>query len=83
MVLTDVSMPGMDGVALIEALRKLEPGLSVIAASGRGSSGKSAELEELEIDAFLAKPYTAETLIAALHELLSPKGRILTEPPLR
>ena len=47
-VLTDVSMPGMDGVVLIEALRNMGPGLSVISTSGRGSSGKSAEFGELE-----------------------------------
>ena len=72
-VLTDVSMPGMDGVALIGVLSKMEPGVKVIAASGRGSGEKPTEWKAVGIDTFLAKPYTAETLITALHDLLAPK----------
>src|SRR5439155_7766828 len=72
-VLTDVSMPVMDGVALIGALSKMEPGVKVIAASGRGSGEKPTDWKAVGIDTFLAKPYTAENLIAALHDLLAPK----------
>jgi len=71
-VLTDVSMPGMDGVALVRLLRKMEPGLKVIAASGRGSGGRATEFKALGINRFLTKPYATEELMAALHELLKP-----------
>ena len=70
-VLTDVSMPVMDGVALVRVLRKIEPGVKVIAASGRGSGGKVTELKRLGIHTFLTKPYTAENLMKVLHELLA------------
>jgi CheY-like chemotaxis protein len=69
-VLTDVSMPVMDGIALVRVLRKMEPGLIVIAASGRGSDGKASELKTLGIHKFLTKPYAAEKLMLALQELL-------------
>src|SRR5207244_209039 len=72
-VLTDVSMPGMDGVALVQALRKIEPGVKVIAASGRGSGGRGADLKAVGINKFLTKPYAAEKLMAVLHELLTSK----------
>ena len=65
-VLTDVSMPVMDGVALVRVLRKMEPGLNVIAASGRGSGGKASDMKVLGIEKFLAKPYAAEKLMKAL-----------------
>jgi CheY-like chemotaxis protein len=72
-VLTDVSMPVMDGVALIRELAKMRPDVKVIAASGRGSGGQGSDLRELGIRTVLAKPYTAESLITALHEVLTPK----------
>ena len=72
-VLTDVSMPVMDGVTLIRVLRKMEPGVNVIAASGRGSGGKAFELKTLGIHKFLTKPYAAEKLMLALRELLPRK----------
>ena len=72
-VLTDVSMPVMDGVALVRVLRKMEPELNVIAASGRGSGGKASDLKTLGINKFLTKPYAAEKLMMALQELLVTK----------
>jgi len=74
LVLTDIMMPGMDGVALIQALRNLVPGLKIIASSGLGSDWggdfRPAELESLGIEAFLSKPYSAEKLLTALRDAL-------------
>jgi signal transduction histidine kinase len=36
LVLTDLAMPFMDGVALIRTLQKMKPGVRVIASTGRG-----------------------------------------------
>jgi hypothetical protein len=49
----------------------MSPGLNVIAASGRGSGGKSTEMKTLGVETFLVKPYTTEKLMKALLELLS------------
>jgi CheY-like chemotaxis protein len=70
LVLTDIMMPFMDGVALIRALRKLDPRIKVIASSGLGQADKMAELKNLSVKNFLAKPYTAEKLLVTLQELL-------------
>lgn len=67
-VLTDLMMPFMDGAATIRALRKLNPGLRVIAASGLSGSVRNAE--EVKVDAFLAKPYTVEKLLRAIRKVL-------------
>ena len=65
-VLTDMAMPFMDGAATIRALRKLNPTLPIIAASGL----PPAETDSLDVNAFLAKPYTAEKLLTTLAEIL-------------
>ncbi|HEX4629378.1 MAG TPA: response regulator [Chthoniobacterales bacterium] len=71
LVLTDLSMPVMDGIALIRTLRKMKPDIPVIASTGRGGQEQhSQELEELNIHACLTKPYNKETLLSTLHDAL-------------
>ncbi len=74
LVLTDIMMPILDGVALVRALKKLDPRVKVIASSGISSSGgrldRAAELEALEVRAFLSKPYTAEKMLRLFEEML-------------
>jgi PAS domain S-box-containing protein len=70
-VVTDMMMPMMDGPATIQILRKLNPKLPIIAASGLSASSQIAKVTSLEVKRFLAKPYTAETLLTALNEILS------------
>jgi hypothetical protein len=73
-LVTDVMMPGMDGVGLIRELRKTHPRLKIIASSSleteQGGSLRTEELEALNVKSFLPKPYTADKLLAALHGLL-------------
>jgi PAS domain S-box-containing protein len=68
-VLTDMAMPHMDGVALIRALRKVDAAIRIIAMSGLTSDETEAELKRLNVDAFIAKPYSAETLLKTLSEV--------------
>ena len=68
-VLTDMAMPFMDGAATIRALRKLNPNLPIIAASGL----PPADINSLNVNAFLSKPYTAEKLLTTLAEILTMK----------
>ncbi|MGB9177618.1 MAG: PAS domain S-box protein [Pyrinomonadaceae bacterium] len=69
-VLTDMMMPFMDGPATIRALKKLNPKVKIIAASGLTANGKSAEAASLGVHTFLPKPYTAERLLIALADIL-------------
>jgi two-component system cell cycle sensor histidine kinase/response regulator CckA len=65
-VLTDMAMPFMDGAATIRALRRLNPNLPIVAASGL----PPAETNSLDVNAFLSKPYTAEKLLTVLAQIL-------------
>ena len=70
-VLTDMAMPVLDGAALIYALRKIDPAVKIIAASGLKSNIQSMEPFGLGAASFLAKPFTAETMLWAIHEVLA------------
>jgi PAS domain S-box-containing protein len=71
LVLTDLNMPIMDGPALIRALKKLDPSIRIIAATGIADKTKLGEIAESDLKAFLAKPFTAEKLLASLSEALA------------
>ncbi len=70
-VLTDMMMPIMNGPATIQVLRKLNPELRIIAASGLSANGHVARAASLGIKHFLPKPYTAETLLQVLKQVLA------------
>lgn len=71
LVLTDLAMPYMDGMAMTRALRKINPELKVIATSGLTTNEQTAEMQTLNVNAFLPKPYTAENLLVNLNEILN------------
>jgi len=68
-VITDMMMPNMDGPALIQALLKIRPGLPIVGASGLNQQ-MQAQVTSLGVRHFLRKPYTADTLLKALGEVL-------------
>ena len=70
LVLTDIMMPLMDGLALARALRKLEPHVRIIGSTGyigeTGISNRMEELRQLGVTEILEKPYQTDTLLRAL-----------------
>jgi CheY-like chemotaxis protein len=72
-VLTDMMMPVMDGPATIQVLRAMSPTLPIIAVSGLSAGGPGGHAVSLGIDHFLPKPYSAETLLQTLQQVLAVK----------
>lgn len=70
-VLTDMMMPFMDGLAMIRALKKLAPSIKIICASGLTDDPKIVEAGRAGVQFFLSKPYTAGRLLKALAEVLA------------
>jgi CheY-like chemotaxis protein len=70
LVLTDISMPLMDGPAMIRALRTIGPATRIVAMSGLMNPQQTSQLENLNINAFLTKPFSAEKLLTTLHDVL-------------
>jgi len=69
-VLIDMMMPVMDGHTTIKAIRKISPGVKIIAVSGLAEKDKLAKIADTRVHAFLPKPYTAEKLLKTIHEVL-------------
>jgi CheY-like chemotaxis protein len=70
-VLTDVVMPFMDGPATMRAMQRLNPRVAIIVSSGLKGKDKTIESKIEGVKAFLPKPYTADTLLNTLAEVLS------------
>ena len=77
-VVTDVSMPGLDGFALVEALRA-DPALAATAVLMLTALDDRASMRRgmtAGADDYLAKPFTRAELLDALQGLLKKRGRI-------
>lgn len=68
-VVTDVSMPIVDGIALTKFTRRAHPKLKVIIASGSSDPQRREALAQAH--AYLQKPYTAEALLRAVADLIA------------
>ncbi len=69
-VLTDMMMPIMDGPATIQVLRRMNSKVRIIGSSGLTPHGHVAHAHSLGLEHFLPKPYTAETLLKAIKQVL-------------
>jgi len=69
-VLTDLAMPMMDGIATIRALRQMSPDIKIVTMSGAASKTKAVEAQNLGVGVSLAKPFSAAPLLEALHRVL-------------
>ncbi len=73
LIITDLMMADGDGFELIRSIRRFDPSVPVIAASGMATN-KAQEALDDGADLFVAKPFTAEKLLTAIHDVL-PKRR--------
>jgi len=69
-VLTDVMMPGMDGVHLARALKEINPQVKIIASTGQATEIRQAELRSLGVNVILSKPFDAKKLLSTLRDAI-------------
>jgi two-component system capsular synthesis sensor histidine kinase RcsC len=75
LVVTDIHMPGTDGVAVIAEVGRMYPGLPVIAISAHFRSDQGLTPEEalaLGAARALAKPFRRKEMVDAVRELAGP-----------
>ena len=73
LILIDMMMPLMDGTKAIKTLKKLNPKAKIVMMSG-STSGNQEVLENIPIEAFLHKPYTAEEMLTKVSNILNKFG---------
>lgn len=71
LVITDLVMPGMDGMALIRKFKSAVPGIKTIIITAYGSAESMQEAEELGVACYLAKPFDLPHLKSRVNELLA------------
>lgn len=69
-VLTDITMPIMDGHALIQTLKLINPAVKIIASSGLASEAAVSRILGSGTQHFIRKPYTTEAMLAMLDQAL-------------
>ena len=69
-VLTDLIMPIMSGLMLARTLRTMDAKAKIIVSSARDTDCNPSELTDIGVQRFLAKPYTRETLLRVIDNVL-------------
>src|SRR5665213_1146579 len=69
-LVTDLRMPGMDGLALIQEARQADPALAALLITAHGSVAEAVQAMRLGADDFLVKPFPLEELEVKLEKAL-------------
>jgi FixJ family two-component response regulator len=77
-VVTDVRMPGMDGISLLRHLRARGDNRAVIVVTGNADIPLAIEAIEAGAFDFVEKPYEAEMLLGAIRSAFDPQRRAST-----
>jgi two-component system response regulator AtoC len=68
LVLTDVRMPGMDGLALLREVQRLRPELTVIVMSAYGAQDAALEAMKAGAYDYLSKPFKRDEVVLVLRK---------------
>jgi two-component system response regulator GlrR len=85
LVITDLRMPGMDGLSLFNAIRAIKPNLPVIIVTAHGSEAEALNAIQRGVFDFLTKPFDNKYLLQQIESALRkfPKPTFAGIPPAR
>jgi len=81
LLLTDVVMPGMNGRALGEKLKEVDPGLPVLFMSAYAEDEVFLRGVRVAQMSFIPKPFTLDELTSSVHEVLRRSHEATARPP--
>jgi len=78
LLMTDISMPEMDGLQLLQSIREFQEDLPAIVITGHGRLDQAIHSLHLGAQAFIVKPFTQQELLQTIQETLE-KNRLIKE----
>jgi nitrogen regulation protein NR(I) len=78
-VLTDLRLPGLDGLALLRQLHTAQPRLPIVLMTAHGNIETAIEATKIGAYDYLQKPFEMPELIGLLHRAAD-AGRLMREP---
>ncbi|QCJ00190.1 sigma-54-dependent transcriptional regulator [Agrobacterium larrymoorei] len=82
-IITDVRMPGMDGLQFFERVRKIDADLPVILITGHGDVPMAVAALQSGAYDFIAKPFPAERMVESARRALEKRKLIMENRALR
>jgi len=80
LVLSDIQLPGKDGLALFEAIRHRHPSLPVILLTAHGTIPDAVEATSRGVYTYLTKPFDGKALLDTIAQALALTGPLPAQP---
>ena len=78
LLLTDIRMPEMDGLQLLQEIREIQKELPAVVITGYGTLDRAIQCLRIGAQGFVVKPFTRQELLFAVDEALE-KNRLVRE----
>ena len=73
-VVSDIRLPGIDGLTLLERLKSLDPSLPVVLITGHGDISMAVQAMHAGAYDFMEKPFSPERLVEVARRALEQRG---------
>jgi DNA-binding NtrC family response regulator len=83
LLITDLKMPGMSGLEVLQAVKVLQPEMPVILITGYAAIDNAVEVMRSGAADYLAKPFTNEEIVSKVRKALDARALLLDEIYLR
>jgi len=70
LVISDLKMPGMDGMELFDELQEITPGVPVIIITAYGSLETADEAMKKGVSDFITKPFRKDSILFTINRVL-------------
>ncbi len=68
-VITDIKMPGVDGIEVLKQIKNIDPKTDIIVITGHGDEELEKQAFDLKANDYINKPFQSNTLDEALERL--------------
>ncbi len=75
LVITDIALPNLGAIKILQWIRKNHPKISVIVITGFGDNDMLRETMRQDLDAYAKKPLTPQKMITLINSLSHKRGK--------